>query len=83
MILCPETVSRNLPVPRNLPKSSLNQPNRQKNLSGEKRSKKQNFIWPFFKNKKRPKALKKGQKLQIWPQKSQTDNPANWFKHTV
>jgi len=36
--------------------------------------KKPNFIRPFFKNKKRPKELKKGQKLQIWPQKGQTGN---------
>jgi len=27
--------------------------------------KKPNFIWPFFKNKKRPKELKKGQKLKF------------------
>jgi len=30
----------------------------------------------FYKNKKKPKELKKGQKLQIWPQKRQTGNPA-------
>jgi len=77
-ILCPETVSRNLPVPRNLPKSCLNLPNRHKKYM---RPKKPNFIWPFFKNKKRPKELKKGQKLQIWPQKSQTGNPVlQWRK---
>jgi len=29
----------------------------------------------FFQNKKQPKELEKGQKLQIWPQKSQTSNP--------
>jgi len=32
--------------------------------------KKTNFIRPFFKNEKSPKQLKKGQKLQIWPQKA-------------
>jgi len=25
------------------------------------------FNWPFFKNKKKQKELKKSQKLQIWP----------------
>jgi len=63
MILCPKTVSRNLPVPRNLPKSSLNQPNRHKKSKWLK--KKPNFIWPFFKNKKRPKALKKAKNYKI------------------
>jgi len=38
--------------------------------------KKAKLIWPFFKNGKRPEELKKGQKLQIWLQKSQTGNPA-------
>jgi len=40
----------------------------------KKGPKKPNFIWPFFKNKRRPKELKKAPKLQIWPQKSQTGN---------
>jgi len=39
------------------------------------RQKKPNFIWPFSKNIKKPKELKKGPKLQIWSQKSQTGNP--------
>jgi len=42
----------------------------------KKGQKKPNFIWPFFKNNERPKELKKGKKLQIWPQKSPTGNPA-------
>jgi len=45
------------------------------NIIRQKRPKKAKFHWPFFKNKKKPKELKKGQKLQIWPQKSQTGNP--------
>ena len=79
IILCPETVSRNLPVPRQNPAKIIfkNLPNRHKNLSGQKRPKKPNFFRPLFKNKKRPNELKKGQKLQIWPQKSQTGNPAH------
>jgi len=60
--------------PGNLPKSSLNLPNRRKKSNWSKKAKKTNFIWPFFKNKKRSKELKKGPKLQIWPQKSQTRN---------
>jgi len=44
------------------------------NLWPKKGQKEPNFIWPFF-IKKRPKELKKGQKLQIWSQKSQTGNP--------
>ena len=68
--LCPETMSRNLP------KLSLNLPNRHKNWIGQKRSKKTNLIYPYFKNLKIQKSLK-GQKLQIWPQKSQTVNIAN------
>jgi len=74
-------------VPRNLPKSSLNLPkstlklpNRHKNLSGQK---KPDFIWPFLKNNKRPKELKKGQNLQIWPQKSQPGNPAPMFQRAA
>jgi len=51
-------------MPRNLPKSTLNI----KNLTAQK---KPNFVGPFFKNKKKPKELKKSQKLQIWPQNSQ------------
>jgi len=43
-----------------------------KNLCGQK---KPNSIWPFFIFEKSPKELKKGQKLQIWPQNSQTGNP--------
>jgi len=39
-----------------------------------KKAKKTNFIWPFFKNKK-AKAVKKGKKLQSWPQQSQTGSP--------
>ena len=70
-IIHPETVSRNLPVPRNLP-------NRHKKCMWPKSQKKPNYIWPFFKNKKKPKELKKSQKLQIWPQKSQTGNPASY-----
>jgi len=50
-----------------------------KNLCGQK---KPNFIWPFFKNKKRPKELKKGQKLQIWPQKIRTGNPAEFSTYS-
>jgi len=46
-------------------------------LFARKVQKKPNFIWPFFKNEKKPKELKKRQKLQIWPQKSQTGNPAS------
>jgi len=41
----------------------------------KKGQKKPIFLWPFFKNKKKPTELKKGQKLQNWPQKSQTGNP--------
>jgi len=41
----------------------------------KKGQKKSNLIWPFFKNKKKHEELKKGPKLQIWPQKSQTGNP--------
>jgi len=35
------------------------------------------FHLAFFSNKKKPKELKKGQKVQIWPQKSQTGNPGH------
>jgi len=45
-----------------------------KNLIRQKRPKKGKFHLAFF-QKKNPKELKKGQKLQIWPQKSQTGNP--------
>jgi len=61
-------------VPRNLPKSSLNLPNRHKKSNWLKSQKK--LYSAFSKNKKKPKVLKKGEKLQIWPQKSQTGNPA-------
>jgi len=44
IILCPETVSRNLPVPTNLPKSSLNLPNRHKKSKWPKKFK---FHWAF------------------------------------
>jgi len=50
-------VSRNLPVPRNLTKSSLNLPKRQKKFNWPKRPKTPNFIWPFF--QKKTKVLKK------------------------
>jgi len=43
MILCPETVSRNLQVLRNLPKSSLNQPNRHKKSKWPKKAKNYKF----------------------------------------
>jgi len=39
----------------------------------KKGQKSQISFGPFSKTKK-PKVLKKGQKLQIWPQKSQTGN---------
>jgi len=42
----------------------------------KKGQKKPNFLWPFFKNKKKAQELKKGQKLQIWLKKSKTGNPA-------
>jgi len=61
MILCPEAVSRNMTVPRNLPKSSLNMLNRHKYLSGQKTPKNPNFIWPFFKTK----VLIKGQNYKF------------------
>ena len=58
IILCPETVSRNLPVPRNLPKSSLYLPNRHKNSNWAKKAKKPGFICPFSKNRKKTKEVK-------------------------
>jgi len=39
-ILCPETLSRKLPMPRNLPKSTLNLPNRHKNSNWPKKAEK-------------------------------------------
>jgi len=53
-ILCPDTVSRNLSVPQNLPKPSLNLPNRHKKSNRPKQ----------FKNKKSQKLLNWSQKSQ-------------------
>jgi len=58
-LLCPETVSRNLPLPRNLPKSSLNLPNRHKKCNWAKKAKKAKFHLAFFQKEKKPKELKK------------------------
>jgi len=56
-------------VPKNLPKSTSNLPNRYKNLIGQKKF---NFIWPFSKNKN-AKGVQETQKSQIWPEKK-----SNW-----
>jgi len=72
IILCPEIVSRNLPVPEI---SQIHLKTYQIDIKNLIRQKMRNFIRPFFK-KKHMKQLKKGLKLQIWPQKSQTGNPA-------
>jgi len=71
-------VSGNLPVLRNLPKSSLSLPNRHKKSKWPKKAKKSkpNFSWPFFKNRKRPMELKKGQKLQFGLKKAKL--PIQW-----
>ena len=50
-------------MPRNLPKSTLNLPNRHKNLTGQKRPKKPNVIWPSF--KKKPKELQKAKNYKF------------------
>jgi len=61
-----------MPVPRNLPKSPLNLPNRHKNLIRQNRPKKPNFIWPFFRHKKakgiekRPKITNLASKKPNW-----------------
>jgi len=55
IIMCPETVFRYLPMSGNLPKLSLNVPNRHK-IELVKRP---NFIWCFFKNDKKLKDLNK------------------------
>jgi len=60
MILCPETVSRNLPVPRNLPKSSLNQPNRHKKSMWPKKAK---FHLAFFQKLKKAKGVENRPKI--------------------
>jgi len=59
-----KTVSRNLTVLRNLPyrNKKCNWPKRLKNK----------FHLAFFKNKNKPKELKKSHKLHIWPHKSKT-----------
>jgi len=61
IVMCP-TVSRNLSVPRNLTKSSLNQPNQHKKSNWPN---KPNGIWPFFKNIKKPKLLKKAKNYKF------------------
>jgi len=67
------SVSRNLPVTRNLP--SLNLQSRHKNLMAKKNKK------SFLSNIKKPKVLKKGQKLQICPEKSQSGNTECDYDH--
>jgi len=57
IILCPERVSRNLPVPRNLRKSSLNLPNRHKKSNWPKSQKKQLYS-AFSKDKKSQRCWK-------------------------
>jgi len=71
--LCLETLSGNLPVPRNPPNSSLNLPNRHKKDMWPKKAK-----WPFFKNKKRPKELKNGQKITNLASKKLNWQPCIW-----
>jgi len=70
-LLCPETVSRNLPLPRNLPKSSLNLPNRHKKCNWAKKAKKSQIPFGLFSKRKKAKGVEKkptgnpGQDLRV------------------
>jgi len=57
-ILCSETVSRFLPSPRNLPKSSLNLPQSTEKLNWSKKAQKQT-LFGLFSNMKKAKGVKK------------------------
>jgi len=58
-------------------------PNRHKKSKWPKKAKKSQISFGLFsKIKKKSKELKKGQKLQIWPQKSQTGNPAQSWSYS-
>ena len=72
IILCPETVSRNLPVPRNLPESSLNVPNRHKKSNSPKKAK---FHLAFFQKYKKAKGVEKRPKITNLVSKKQNWQP--------
>jgi len=63
-------------VPINLPKFSLNLPNRHNSSNWTKKAKKAKFHLTFYSKIKKAKGVAKTQKLQIWPQKSETGNTA-------
>jgi len=64
IILCSETVSRNLPVPKNLPKSSLNLPDRHKKSNWPNKPKNKLYLG-FSKIKKSQRTWKKAKNYKF------------------
>jgi len=56
-------VSRNLPVPRNLPRSSSNVPNRHKKSNSPKKAKKSQILFGLFSKIKKAKGVEKRPKI--------------------